>query len=104
MRKSTFKKVLGGAGIGLAAALMSANPQVKAMDSQAKVMHETKAVTEKQRNRVKVLNHIGGIPLETYVPDYGMSPKQYGILYGHGNRKGKTNFLRLAHNAKLKRR
>lgn len=82
MRKSTFKKVLGGAGIGLAAAFMSTN----------------------LRSRVRVVNHIGGVPLETYVHDYGMSPKQYGILYGRGNRKGKTNFLRLAHNAKLKRR
>lgn len=47
---------------------------------------------------------IGGIPLATLLPDYGMSPKEYGMRYGHGNGSGRGNRLRLSHDAKLKRR
>lgn len=105
MRKTGFRKVFGAAGLGIAAALMATNPQAKAMAGDAKVILETKAVTEHMRKRVKVVHEIGGLTLETLVSDYGMSPKQYGILFGHGgSRKAKTNFRRLAHNAKLKRR
>lgn len=52
----------------------------------------------------KIYNTIGGLPLTTILPDYGMSPREYGMRYGRGNRKGKSNRLRYSHNAKMKRR
>lgn len=54
-----------------------------------------------QRNTI--VNEIGGIPFASVFPNYGMSPKEYGMRYGNGGSK-KINRLRCAHNAKVKRR
>lgn len=44
-------------------------------------------------------------PIASLMHDAGMSPKEYGLRYGSGaSRKGKSNRLRLSHNAKLARR
>lgn len=105
MKKTSLKKVVSAAGIGLAAAIMAANPQAKAPAAHANVIHEAKAVTPSQRRvSSKIVNEIGGLPIVTYIPAYGMSPKEYGILYGHGNGKGKTNFLKLSHCRKVAKR
>jgi hypothetical protein len=81
----------------------------QAMQSLAHTTHvsqeEMKAIGAKHTKKYKITEEtIGGIPLVSYLPDYGMSPKEYGMKYGHGNRKGKSNRLRFSHNAKLKRR
>ena len=68
--------------------------------------NEIKA-TDLTSNRTsrKIINEVGGIPLVTYHPNYGLSPKEYGMRFGNGNyRKVKHNRLRYSHNAKLKRR
>lgn len=103
MKKNPFKRLFGAASVGLAAAMAMASPSAAAT-SGAQQAKEVKAVASeaKARHRHEVRS-VGGHPLvSTSVP--GLTPKQYGIIFGHGNRKGKTNFLRLAHNAKLKRR
>jgi hypothetical protein len=54
--------------------------------------------------KLSVTNTIGGIPLTHILSNYGLSPKEYGIRYGRKSKGGKTNRLRLAHNAKVNRR
>jgi hypothetical protein len=81
----------------------------QAMQSLAHTTHvsreEMKAVGAKHTRQSKTIEEsIGGIPRVTFMPDYGMSPKEYGMKYGHGNKKGRSNRLRFSHNAKLKRR
>lgn len=36
--------------------------------------------------------------------EYGLSPKEYGLRFGHGNGRKKTNLLRCSHRAKVGRR
>lgn len=99
-------KLVAVAGVALAAAMMSANPQQSVANQGQKTTYESKATTTQQRRvSKKVVNEIGGIPLETYFPQYGMSPKEYGIRYGNGaSRKVKTNFKKLSHQAKISKR
>lgn len=86
----------------LAGTAQVAQAEVKTQDVAVKEVKAT--VPKRHEKKVVVENTIGDIPLITYMPNYGMSPKEYGMRYGHGNGKGKSNRLRLAHNAKLKRR
>lgn len=58
---------------------------------------------KKARNQYRTVHSAGGLDL-LQRGEYGMSPKEYGMRYGHGNRKGKINRLRHSHNAKMKRR
>ena len=102
------KKVFGAIATGIATAAMVANPQ----PAQVKQSNEI-TVTQQQkatRSEVKVTKQItrhnvagSGLDLVTRGA-FGMTPKEYGIRYGHGNRKGKTNFLRLSHSHKVARR
>jgi len=103
MKKQSFKNVSRAAVIGLAAAVgivpsSSLANNIPALHQEIKAIKESRQHAQKQAADVIGGTRViaGGTP--------GLTPKQYGILYGHGNTKGKTNFLRLAHNAKLKRR
>lgn len=58
---------------------------------------------KQQRNAYRKVHSAGGLDL-LQKGEFGMSPKEYGLRFGHGNGKGKSNRLRLTHNAKLKRR
>lgn len=63
-----------------------------------------KATGAKHTTRAERKVHsVGGLDL-IQTGEYGMSPKEYGIRYGHGNKASRGNRLRLSHNAKLKRR
>ena len=105
MKKQAFKRIFGAASIGFASLALAANPQAAIATQGTHHAKEVKATAGGQRKvQNKVVREVGGLPLVTIGGDYGLSPKVYGIRFGHGNKKGKTNFLRLAHNAKLKRR
>lgn len=102
--KSRIGTIGAGVAIALAGAL-GAGQTAQAMvpaSTQVTEMKGTAAKTQSRKSEYRA--EVGGIPLVTHYPDYGMSPKEYGIRFGHGNKKGKLNKLRLAHNAKLKRR
>ncbi|MBB2148817.1 hypothetical protein [Pedobacter gandavensis] len=92
-----------GAGFALALAGFTGSAQA-AQSLTATVQNEIKAKPAKHTQTYTIHNTVGGIPLTTFLPDYGMSPKEYGMRFGHGNRKGKSNRLRYSHNAKMKRR
>jgi hypothetical protein len=99
-RKIAIAMCLGLAGMTGAA---------QAMQSLAHTTHvtqeEMKAVGAKHTKKSRTIEEtFGGLPLVSFMPDYGMSPKEYGMKYGHGNKKGRSNRLRFSHNAKLKRR
>ena len=106
MKKQSFKNVSKAAIVGLATAFGIGQPSSTMANNMPALQQEIKAVKEARRQTQKqAAEEIGGIPLKYEGIIYGLSPKEYGIKFGHGNkRKGKTNFLRLAHNAKLKRR
>lgn len=105
MKKQSFKRIFGAASIGFASLALAFNPQTAIANGHAQNIKEVKATANGQRKvQNKVVREVGGLPIVTVGGAYGMSPKEYGIRFGHGNKKGKTNFLRLAHNAKLKRR
>lgn len=69
-------------------------------------VNEIKATRETKHEAKKIeINNYGGLDFPPiYFPEPGMSPKEYGMRYGHGNAKGKSNRLRLSHNAKLRRK
>lgn len=63
---------------------------------------------KKQRNRKYTQQEMADLFNSQFVPNYvdhGMSPKEYGIRFGNGaSRKGRKNFQRMAHTAKVGRR
>jgi len=96
-----------GAGFAMALAGLTGAAQAGQVNVPVNtVQGEIKGTPAKHSTRRQSIeNVIGGLPLVSYIPDYGMSPKEYGIRYGDGSsRKGKLNKLRLSHDAKLKRR
>ncbi|MFD2962777.1 MULTISPECIES: hypothetical protein [Olivibacter] len=94
-----------GVGVGALAMALAAN-SLSYVNNAPQTVKEVKAtLSETKKARTKVVNQIGGIPLESYVPNYGMSPKEYGIRFGNGrSRKGKLNLNKLSHNCKVKSR
>ena len=91
---------------GLALAGIAGAGQVqanKALAAQNTV--EYKATTKdrkSEKEKISVNDITGGLNFLHGNP-YGMSPKEYGMRYGHGGTK-RSNRLRYSHNAKLKRR
>lgn len=98
--KKLFKTLLIGAGVATAIA-----PQV------AKSNH-TQAVVERQiineirpTHKYSITNHIGGLPLVTefYGNPIGLTPKEYGILFGNGkSRKHRSNRILMSKRTKFK--
>jgi len=63
----------------------------------------------KYRPQEAIMQITNPLSVLTYISDYvypepGMSPKEYGQRYGHGNRQRKTNLKRCAERAKINRR
>ena len=89
---------------GLMGSAQTASLATTKLAEQIKVM---KATREYRKNNEAInINAYGGLDFPTqYTNDFGMSPMQYGLLYGSGkSRNKKSNRKRLSHNAKLKRR
>jgi hypothetical protein len=100
----TMKKIAIAMSLSLAA-FIGGSQAMPPTTTHHSAQEETKAVGANHTRKARTIEEtIGGIPRVTYYPDYGMSPKEYGMKYGHGNKKGKSNRLRFSHNAKLKRR
>lgn len=96
-----------GAGFAMALGALTGTAQAaQATLATSQNAHEIKAVRETKREPKKIeINNTGGLDFPPiYFPEPGLSPKQYGIRFGHGNKVRKGNKLRLSHNAKLKRR
>lgn len=106
MKKNNLKKVVGGVGLTAAAMMLAGNPAPAQANQSAKQSHEVRGITpERKSARHQIQNTIGGIPVETYYVNPGLSPKEYGLRYGTGRtRKGKTNFAQLKHQSKVKQR
>jgi hypothetical protein len=58
----------------------------------------------KEGRKYNTIHSIGGMSMVANGTNYGMSPKDYGERFGHGNKSGHLNMLRVKHNSKLKRR
>lgn len=97
-----MKKALLSLAIALAGLTGAAQTSASLLQSSFNEMKATAAKHSQSSN--KIYKMIGGLPVTTILPDYGMSPKEYGMRYGRGNRNGKSNRLRYSHNAKMKRR
>ena len=105
MRRNKLSMLGAGFAMALAGLMGSAQAASTATETLASQVRDFKATGAKHTNRRQTIEEtIGGIPRVTYAPDYGMSPKEYGMRYGHGNSARRGNRLRLSHNAKLKRR
>lgn len=102
------KKVAAAIAAGIATAAMVVNPQPAQVkqSNEITVNHQQKAArTEEKVTKYVTRHNVNGSGLDLITRGtFGMTPKEYGIRYGHGNRKGKTNRLRLAHNKKVKNR
>lgn len=105
-RRSFFGTI--GAGLIAALALLPGTGKQGQVyqNSQNKIASSSKqkstpAATQQNQN-IKI-EEMGGLPLYSHMPNYGMSPKEYGMRYGNGGSK-KSNKNRYAHNAKVKRR
>src|SRR5690606_20461026 len=94
-------------GIALATGLL-ATPKTSTANQATPQAQEQKAarIDEKtNRKTSKVHNHHSGLDVVSILPNYGLSPKEYGLHNGNGKSNiGKSNRNRLTHNAKLKRR
>jgi hypothetical protein len=91
-------------GMGFALALSGIVGGAHATQVMSRSLQEVKATAVNYKERAERKVHsAGGLDLMQR-GEYGMSPMEYGMRYGHGNGKGRTNKLRCSHNAKLKRR
>jgi len=113
MRRDKLGVIAAGMVLGVAGMLGTAQVSqstVVNQQSQSRNLptQEIKATEPKKYGRRKsVIAQAGGLDVveEHYGGIFGLTPKQYGMQYGHGgSRIGKSNRLRLSHNAKLKRR
>lgn len=70
-----------------------------------KVNSEIKATTARKSNseRLPFVSPVRKSDLSGSYGVFGLTPKQYGQIYGNGGSK-KSNRLRYSHNAKVKRR
>lgn len=95
------------AGLAGAGQVQSAQQLPTAKEATTQSAKDYQAVKENKKEKGKInINAIGGLdlPPALYKP-FGLTPKEYGLRFGTGaSRKGKSNRLRLAANAKLKRR
>lgn len=102
------KKVAAAIATTIATAAMVVNPQPAQVkqSNEITVTQQQKATRAETKVTTQIARHnVNGSGLDLITRGaFGMTPKEYGIRYGHGNRKGKTNRLRLAHNKKVKNR
>ena len=102
-RKPTFGKL--GIGFALALAGLAGTAQPTALVKQHTHQEQQKATAKRlvEKHRL-VRENVGGLDL-IQRGEYGMSPKEYGLRFGNGkSRKGKTNFNKVSHSYKVKRR
>lgn len=105
------KKRIGllGAGIALSIASALGTAQVAQSVGEPSQTYQNKSdfksTPPKQRERkTRLVNEVGGIPL-MQTGEFGLTPREYGLRFGNGaSRKGKKNFLRMAHNSKVGKR
>ena len=99
------KIFLVGAPAVMAALLgsVSANSPYIAQSNSAKEIKSRAVETLTERER-RIVHQAGGLDLIGTAGVPGYSPKVYGMLFGHGNKRKHTNRLRCSHKAKLKRR
>lgn len=91
---------LGTAQVGQTA---QASP---AQSSRGASMQEMKATTPTISTRHRsVIAQAGGLDVIREGGVFGMTPMQYGMRFGNGkSRKGKVNYARMSHNAKVSKR
>jgi len=95
-------------GIALAAILglgsaSSTSAPIYSGPGTVKTQGDFKAPSTRVNTRHKVVKEVGGLNLMDMGGNFGMTPKEYGQIYGNGGSK-RSNRLRYGHNAKLKRR
>lgn len=107
MRRNTNRLGMLGAGFAMALAGLMGTAQAKGATLVTAQNVNEVAKTNYERKKAKEeinINVDGGLDFPPLFNDFGMTPKQYGQQFGHGNKSGRSNRLRLSHNAKLKRR
>ena len=105
------KRSIGMFGAGLALALASALGAGQVAQSMQQPQQaqqgqsDLKATPPKARQaKTKIVNEVGGLQL-MQGGVFGLTPREYGLRFGNGaSRKGKKNYLRMAHNAKVSKR
>lgn len=91
-------------GMGFALALAGIVGGAHASQVMTRANQEVKATAAHYMERAeRKVATAGGLDL-IQRGEYGMSPMQYGMMFGHGNKGRHTNKLRCSHNAKVKRR
>lgn len=122
-KKSIRKNLISAVGVGIATALLAATPAPtpqtqNVADSNQSTSRQQQNQNQQQNNEIRAArfeqtrrfrsgyaNTIGRVPLMTAGGDFGLTPKEYGIRYSKGNGYSKkTNFKKLSHQAKVKRR
>jgi hypothetical protein len=89
------------ATMALPGSLAKANTPIE----QSQAQSNSKATQPIKEGRKYYAQHsVGGLDIVGNGVGYGVSPMEYGLKFGHGNKSGHMNMLRVKHNAKLKRR
>jgi len=106
MKRSKLSMLGAGFAMALAGLMGSAQAGQPTLVTSQNV-NDFKGVRETKRETKNIeINNTGGLDFPPiYLPEPGLTPMQYGLRYGTGaSRKGKSNRLRLSHNAKVGRR
>ena len=107
MKKSIGKRIaIAAAGI---AGMVGLGAASAAHASSVNTPTEVQAPAQKkERNRKYTKQQMADLLNTEFKPryvDHGLSPKEYGIRFGTGaSRRGRKNYQRMAHNAKVGRR
>jgi hypothetical protein len=101
--KRSFKQI--GIIAGAIASALIAAPQAVTVVHAGQVQEQKAARIESRIEKKLIIdNHHSGMDIATYWPNVGLSPKEYGQLYGCKKHSKKSNRNRLSHNAKVRRR
>lgn len=108
MKKRSTSRFGIGAGFlmalaGLVGNAQATQPYVNTPTSQTAGKDMKATPASHATRQARSVHSAGGLDLMQH-GEYGMSPKEYGMRFGHGNSKRHTNKLACSHKAKVGRR
>lgn len=105
------KAIIGGVGqAALSLALLLGSAQIAQSTQRVPASHQRVSELKSTApsilaQRKMIIQSSGGLDVVATLRSFGMTPKEYGMLYGNGkSRKGKTNMLRVSKRARMKRK
>ena len=105
-KRTSLKTVIAAASIAASiGSAQAAQPMVTSAPSTKIEEIKSTSVSKPKKAVTSTVKTVGGLDIvhENYAV-FGLTPKEYGIRFGHGNKGRRSNMLRVSKRAKAKHR